>query len=467
MPTKRLGPALREMGVEYGDVTYLDMLGKPMLILNTYEAAVGLLESRSSNTSDRPGFVMAELTDYGWIAGLIGYTQRWRRRRRAFHKTFQLSAMPKHRPVLLRECYSLLQKLLDTPERFRVLGRHMFGATSMEVIYGLTVTVEDDPYISLAENATEVFNEITVPGRFVVELLPFLRYLPSWLPGMDFKRVAAKWSEDVRALRNVPFDAAIDAMTKGERRPSMVSSLLDEALSNGDSGLEEDATLFKDTAGVAYIAGADTTTFSLQAFFLAMVQNPDVQRKAQAELDAVVGPDRLPDFSDKASLPYVNAVIQEVKRWHTVTPLGISHRSTAEDEWNGYRIPAGTIIVPNQWAMSQDPSVYPEPERFIPERFPATNGKVRSPDSYQFGFGRRICPGRHFANEALYITVASVLHAFNIDPPLDDKGQPMPVEPEFVLDYFLAHPGPFECRITPRSAGAEALIRSCVQKETK
>lgn len=109
-------------------------------------------------------------------------------------------------------------------------------------------------------------------------------------------------------------------------------------------------------------------------------------------------------------------------------------------------------------AMSGDPTVYPEPEKFIPERFLAIDAKVRSPDSYQFGFGRRylvslnppnafltlsvlnyrICPGRHFANEALYITVASVLHVFNIDPPLDDKGQPMRVEPEIVLDYFLA-----------------------------
>ncbi|KAH9886458.1 O-methylsterigmatocystin oxidoreductase [Cubamyces lactineus] len=467
MPTKRLGPALRELGAKYGDVTYLDMFGQPMLIINTYEAAVGLLESRSSNTSDRPSFVMAELTDYGWITGLIGYTQRWRRRRRAFHRTFQLSAMPKHRPVLLRECHRMLQKLLDSPEKFLVLGRHMFGATSMEVVYGIAVTVEDDPYISLAENATKVFTEITVPGRFIVELLPFIRHLPSWLPGMGFKRVAANWCEDVRALRNVPFEAAVKEMAKGDHQPSMVSSLLDEALSHCDSGIEEDPTLSRDAAGVAYVAGADTTAYSLQAFFLAMVQNPDVLRKAQSELDAVVGSDRLPDFSDRASLPYVNAVIQEVKRWHSVAPVGISHRSTAEDEWNGYRIPAGTIIVPNQWAMWGDPTVYPEPEKFIPERFLAIDAKVRSPDSYQFGFGRRICPGRHFANEALYITVASVLHVFNIDPPLDDKGQPMRVEPEIVLDYFLAYPEPFECRISPRSTSAEALIRSSVQIETK
>ena len=142
-----------------------------------------------------------------------------------------------------------------------------------------------------------------------------------------------------------------------------------------------------------------------------MAQNPHVQRKAQAELDAVVGPDRLPEFSDRAVLPYVNAVIQEVKRWHSVTPTGISHRSMAEDEWNGYRIPAGTVIVPNQWcaspslysvrfdvtrfslsllrAMSRDPTVYPDPDKFIPERFLDTGAGVRSPDSYQFGFGRR------------------------------------------------------------------------------
>lgn len=86
--------------------------------------------------------------------------------------------------------------------------------------------------------------------------------------------------------------------------------------------------------------------------FLAMVTHPDVQRKAQQELDMMIGPDRLPEFSDRDSLPYINAVVKEVIRWHSVVPLGVSHRVMEEDEYKGYRIPTGTILVPNAWYVS-------------------------------------------------------------------------------------------------------------------
>lgn len=76
---------------------------------------------------------------------------------------------------------------------------------------------------------------------------------------------------------------------------------------------------------------------------------PEAQKKAQAELDAVVGPHRMPEFSDWKSLVYVSAVVKEVLRWHTVTPFGINHATTLDDELNGYFIPAGTVLLPNIW----------------------------------------------------------------------------------------------------------------------
>ena len=80
-----------------------------------------------------------------------------------------------------------------------------------------------------------------------------------------------------------------------------------------------------------------------------MAQHPDVQKKAQAELDAVVGSGRMPDFSDSESLVYVNAVIKETLRWHTVVPLCVAHSTVADDELHGYFIPKGTVILPNIW----------------------------------------------------------------------------------------------------------------------
>lgn len=82
---------------------------------------------------------------------------------------------------------------------------------------------------------------------------------------------------------------------------------------------------------------------------MAMAIHPEVQRKAQAELDSVVGPDRLPEHADRDALPYINAIVKEALRYQNVTPLGVVHRSMADDEYNGYFLPKGTLVLPNVW----------------------------------------------------------------------------------------------------------------------
>ncbi|OBZ67809.1 O-methylsterigmatocystin oxidoreductase [Grifola frondosa] len=170
----------------------------------------------------------------------------------------------------------------------------------------------------------------------------------------------------------------------------------------------------------------------MQWFFFAMLSHPEVRRKAQAELDAVVGRDRLPDFNDRDSLPYVNAVALESFRWQPAVPLGIPYCSTASDEHNGYSIPSGSMIIANIWAFTRDTDVYEEPERFNPDRF-IKDGRLdpnmKDPRNLIFGFGRRICPGRHLADASLFINVASVLHVYDIGPPLDANGEPIHLEP--------------------------------------
>ena len=91
------------------------------------------------------------------------------------------------------------------------------------------------------------------------------------------------------------------------------------------------------------------TASLLLAFFVAMSMYPEVQKAAQAELDAVVGTARLPTFSDREGLPYVNALFMECLRWHPIVPTGIPHVNTVDDEFEGYRVPRNTTIVPNIW----------------------------------------------------------------------------------------------------------------------
>lgn len=87
----------------------------------------------------------------------------------------------------------------------------------------------------------------------------------------------------------------------------------------------------------------------MQSFLLAMALHPEVQQKARAELDKVVGLDVFVAHKDREALPYVDAIVKEVLRWQPVTPLGLPHASMADDEYRGYFIPAGTVLIPNVW----------------------------------------------------------------------------------------------------------------------
>ena len=123
-----------------------------------------------------------------------------------------------------------------------------------------------------------------------------------------------------------------------------------------------------------------------------MVLNPDVVKKAQEELDRVVGKGHLPDFSDKDRLPYIDALVKELFRWNPPVPMGIPGRATQDDVYRGYFIPAGTTVMENIWAVFRDPNLYPDPEVFNPDRFlkdGEINPLISNPEDRVFGSGRR------------------------------------------------------------------------------
>lgn len=127
----------------------------------------------------------------------------------------------------------------------------------------------------------------------------------------------------------------------------------------------------------------------------------------------------------------------------------------------GYHLPAGSVVVGNAWAILHDKEEYMEPSVFRPERF-LKDGKldndVREPLA-AFGFGRRVCPGKHIAKSTLWITVASILTIFKISKAIDADGNVIEPSQEYTSALIL-HPAPFKCTIKPRSKEAEMLIRS-------
>ncbi|KAI0646477.1 CyP450 monooxygenase [Trametes meyenii] len=460
MPMSNIGASFVDMAAKYGDVVYMNVIGQPMVILGSFKAFNELLESKSAISSDRPYSPMTEMTGFAqWDFALMGYNPSWRARRRAFHQHFNANASVNYRPMQLRLVQRLLQKLATSPEGFIHHIHHYFGSSTMTIVYGLDIANDaKDRYLVIAQKAMDIFLKYMTPGRYVVESVHSLRHVPSWFPGAGFKRFAIASRKDAAAVRDVPFDAMLDNIASGTARSCVATALLEAQGDVPEDEARNYQDLVKDVAAIAYFAGVDTTFTSVVAFFLAMTNFPDVQAKAQAELDAVVGPERLPNFDDRPALPYINALVKECLRWHVVVPLGVPHRTTEDESCNGYFIPKGTVVMTNAWGISRDPTEYPNPEEFRPERF--LDPKVRDPATFVFGAGRRVCAGRHFANASLFIVVASVLHTLKIEAPLDGSGNPVAVEPKVTTHTFLSYPEPFKCRITPRSPKAGALIQA-------
>lgn len=124
--------------------------------------------------------------------------------------------------------------------------------------------------------------------------------------------------------------------------------------------------------------------------------------------------------------------------------------------YEGYLIPKGATVVVNIWHIQHDPSVYPDPMEFIPERYLGEDLQ-KDPSPIAFGFGRRVCPGINMAYSSVFIEIVMTLSVFNISKHVDENGNV--VEPKVrYSDGIVSHPEPFKCNIKPRSEKAIALI---------
>ncbi|XP_049816508.1 probable cytochrome P450 304a1 [Schistocerca nitens] len=148
---------------------------------------------------------------------------------------------------------------------------------------------------------------------------------------------------------------------------------------------------------------------------LYVARHPEAQRRAQLELDSVVGNSRLPNLNDRLHLPYTEAILRETMRIQTLLPIGIPHAATENTTLQGYSIPKGTVVVANLWSMHMDKCVWGDPENFRPERFLNSDGTLCTKDlTLPFSTGKRVCPGETFARQNMFLMLATLLQNFSV-----------------------------------------------------
>ncbi|KAF8735319.1 Cytochrome P450, partial [Rhizoctonia solani] len=259
---------------------------------------------------------------------------------------------------------------------------------------------------------------------FLVNKFPLLSYVPDWLAGTGWKSTAHQWGALKEQALSVPYDLnAMDAtmtQSSGDIQPSILGALLQKATLTSYVKEDEKESIFKEIAHIIVSAGTDTTSTELVAFIVAMVLNPDVQVKAQEELDNVLGPRSLPNMSDRERLPYIGNLIQE--HWeYLVGRPDVSPYPTH----NSIR------------AMTRDENMYKDPEVF-------------NPDSK--------CPGVYFAEASLFITIASLLATFTFSKKKGPDGREIIPKIEKISNAIITGLKPFDFELKLRSLDHGQLI---------
>ncbi|KAI0248231.1 cytochrome P450 [Lactifluus subvellereus] len=437
-----------------GEVMYLDAAGQPTIVLNSLKAAFDLLECRASKYSDRPRFVMVqEVLSNDLLLPFQRNGERWRRMRRTAHEALTKSVVKNYHSIQMKEATILVSSLLASSagcNRERQFQR-LAASTVMSIVYDYrTLMSEHDQTIERIDEYVRRLTHASTPGSFFVNIFPWMMYIPERFA--RWKREGLRqYTEDYRMFKGLLNGVRVD-LANGSDRPSFSASLLQRPDRNR---LNDPEMTF--LAGALYGAGSETTSTTLSWWMLTMMAFPEVQRRAQAELDAVVGRDRLPTLSTHLAF---HTCAQSSKKLFAGVPPYRSECPTP-------RAKTTCMKASNIWHCNHDRAVFgDDADEFRPERHLDEYGEplpgpaeTNQQGHVTFGFGRRICVAKHLANDSLFINTARVLWAANLERVRDENGRQVPLDMDTFVDVGVAvRPAPYDCVVTPRFPEVASIL---------
>ncbi|KAJ5919853.1 cytochrome P450 3 monooxygenase [Penicillium verhagenii] len=448
---------------DYGNDTPLGIKkgATNVVILNSGRLVRELFERRGAVYSDRPWQFMNNT----WVfkddlrAAIFQNSSPWLSRwRRDFNNNFGTAAITRHRPVYEAETARLLVKLLESPTASGVnleaiLVCWMMSVPCLAVCGRRPDGMRDHGFeIKQFRHCSDEYAALVAPNAG--DLFPVLRYLPEFFG-------VAEWKERARAVREGVINTGTQFLSAAKEQrvsldegkaiawESVLAKMLREQHEKNDEMFT--ATDMGNTAFHIVSAATNTSLAVFSIMLLILAKYPELQQRVRDEVLEVSGGAN-PKASDLPNLKYTDAFWNETHRWRPVAPQGVAHAPSQDDIYNGHRIPKGTAILMNVWHIHHSEEDYEEPDKFIPERFlhhpfgmrldeahdPAQMEASSSRVTYDFGAGRRICPGMHSAKQSLLLGLAKVLWAFDVLPS-EGKKIDLDLETGFVQEIAL-HP---------------------------
>ncbi|KAI0812768.1 cytochrome P450 [Irpex lacteus] len=452
---------------DYGSIFSLDVFNQHIIVVNSFKAANDLFDRRSYVYNDRPPLIMAgEILGGGMTLTLMKSGELWRRMRRAAHENFNPRAVERYRVIHTQSAIRAALRTIAKPDGWERNIQLIVVTSILSSVYGWPDIELESPFPQFFQALLDHVSSACLPGTYLVDTLPFLNYLPAWMA--PWKREGLAWHDRHSQILE-EFNAGVRKKMEMEDVDEQSSFVADLIAAQDRYAFHEEAMRW--LPAVMISGGTDTVAVALTNCILALLHSPAILQKAHAELDAVIGRGRVPCYEDKEKLPYIQTMARETLRWRPPAPLALPHATTQDDWYEGYFIPKGTVVIGNTWAMNRDPSVYADPDVFQPERFLNVLGQLDVPvgvETHQmghtsFGFGKRICPGMHFAVQELFIALAVTLWAFDIQPPVDEKGKAvLPPTNKWVDATIVVRPAPFGCKFSPRFPAVQDILEASV-----
>ncbi|XP_006435894.2 cytochrome P450 CYP82D47 [Citrus clementina] len=450
---------LGDMADKYGPIFTMKLGVKQALMVSNWEIAKECFTTNDKAFASRPKTMAMELLEYNFsVISFAPYGNYWRQSL----KIATIELLSSHRLEKLKhvreyEVKASIQRLYkncvsSSSSRKVVLVDmiHWLEGTVLDVVLRI---IAGKRHTSQSQEINDWQRQITkftaLTGQFVVsDALPFLR----WLDIGGYERLMSKTAKYFDIILQEWLDEHKMKRVSGEVKGDedfiyVLLSLLDD---NAEQLPDRDAdTVIKAICVTLIVAAADTTVVTLTWAIALLLNNRDVLKKAQDELDIQVGTKRQVNGSDMRNLVYLQAMIKETMRLYPALPLLLPHESIEECTVNGYHVPAGTQLFVNAWKIQRDPCVWEEPCQFQPERFLTTHKDIdvrgQNFELIPFGSGRRMCPAVSYGLQVMQLMLASLVHGFDFTTPSGE-----PVDMAETMGLTSAKATPLEVLLSPR-----------------
>ncbi|KAH1072988.1 hypothetical protein J1N35_025316 [Gossypium stocksii] len=402
---------------KHGHIFSLKLGSRFLVVVSSPSSVQECFTKNDIVLANRPRFIMGKYVGYNYTTlGLGPYGDHWRNLRRlSTIEIFSSTRLNMSLDIRRDEVSRLLRRLYQvSADGFaKVELKSVFSELTFNIImrmmagkryYGDEATQNSDEGRRFRKMIKELF-ELAVssyPGDFlpILQLVDYDGYIKR------IKDLGSKTDELMQGMIHEHRSNKGDLNIKN----TMITHLLSMQESQPEYYTDE---IIKGLIQVILNAGTDTTAITLEWAMSNLLNNPHVLEKARAELDKLVGQEKLVEEADVAKLPYLQSIISETLRLYPAAPLLVPHSASEICSIGGYEIPKDAIVMVNAWAIQRDPKLWDDALSFKPERF--EEGKEMSDQIYKlmpFGLGRRACPGMVLAQHVLGLTLGALIQCF-------------------------------------------------------